>query len=212
MGARLADAALAHRRTKAAARTRRLEPRGSVDERAPLPDQCAQAVRSHAARGQEWESAGHSLSRWELSDAHKAKNAASPENLSYEEEWFDGVHSNMGGGYPDTGLSDVALEWMAERTVRHGSTIDLALLDSPAFRPNAEAKPNESQTLGYRVATMLFVKIPSLISKKLLMPLIGRSEIRFRSDRSPVVIEAPKRTTSHRSPNTRAKIVSTCLK
>lgn len=147
-----------------------------------------------------------------MSDAHKAKNAASPENLSYEEEWFDGVHSNMGGGYPDTGLSDVALEWMAERTVRHGSTIDLALLDSPAFRPNAEAKPNESQTLGYRVATMLFVKIPSLISKKLLMPLIGRSEIRFRSDRSPVVIEAPKRTTSHRSPNTRAKIVSTCLK
>jgi len=26
--------------------------------------------------------------------------------------WFPGVHSDIGGGYPETGLSDLALEWM----------------------------------------------------------------------------------------------------
>ena len=29
-----------------------------------------------------------------------------------EQVWFAGVHSNVGGGYPRTGLSDVALRWM----------------------------------------------------------------------------------------------------
>jgi uncharacterized protein (DUF2235 family) len=29
-----------------------------------------------------------------------------------EQFWFAGVHSNIGGGYPQTGLSDIALNWM----------------------------------------------------------------------------------------------------
>ncbi len=32
-----------------------------------------------------------------------------------EQAWFPGVHSNVGGGYVDTGLSDVAFDWMIER-------------------------------------------------------------------------------------------------
>jgi hypothetical protein len=34
-------------------------------------------------------------------------------NRHYE-VWFRGVHSNIGGGYPDRGLSDIALAWMME--------------------------------------------------------------------------------------------------
>lgn len=34
---------------------------------------------------------------------------------SFEQVWFVGVHSNIGGGYPSTGLSDIALEWMADK-------------------------------------------------------------------------------------------------
>ncbi len=30
------------------------------------------------------------------------------------ELWFRGVHSNVGGGYPDRGLSDISLAWMME--------------------------------------------------------------------------------------------------
>jgi uncharacterized protein (DUF2235 family) len=28
--------------------------------------------------------------------------------------WFSGAHSNIGGGYPDTGLSDLTFEWMVK--------------------------------------------------------------------------------------------------
>jgi uncharacterized protein (DUF2235 family) len=34
--------------------------------------------------------------------------------------WFTGVHCDIGGGYPDTSLSDIALLWMAERARDYG--------------------------------------------------------------------------------------------
>lgn len=106
---------------------------------------------------------------WELSDSHKAKNtAASPQEPYYEEKWFHGVHSNVGGGYPDTGLSDISLEWMAERAIRHGLNIDLDLIASPPFRPSPGTEPDVSQTLGYQIMTALLVKLPSLVSKRLI--------------------------------------------
>ncbi|NVK33690.1 MAG: DUF2235 domain-containing protein [Rhodobacteraceae bacterium] len=36
-----------------------------------------------------------------------------------EQVWFPGVHANVGGGYPDQGLSDVSLTWMIERVSTH---------------------------------------------------------------------------------------------
>jgi uncharacterized protein (DUF2235 family) len=32
-----------------------------------------------------------------------------------EQVWFPGVHSDVGGGYPETGLSDIAFQWMKEK-------------------------------------------------------------------------------------------------
>lgn len=37
-----------------------------------------------------------------------------------EERWFNGVHSNIGGGYPNEGLSDFALKWMIEKARNAG--------------------------------------------------------------------------------------------
>ncbi|MEE9425699.1 MAG: DUF2235 domain-containing protein [Methylococcales bacterium] len=37
-----------------------------------------------------------------------------------EQVWFSGAHSNIGGGYPRTGLSDVSMDWMLVRAVQHG--------------------------------------------------------------------------------------------
>lgn len=34
--------------------------------------------------------------------------------------WFSGVHCDVGGGYKETGLSDIALEWMLEKAHSHG--------------------------------------------------------------------------------------------
>jgi uncharacterized protein (DUF2235 family) len=38
-----------------------------------------------------------------------------PANQRLEQVWFPGAHSNVGGGYAEHGLSDVALAWMADR-------------------------------------------------------------------------------------------------
>jgi uncharacterized protein (DUF2235 family) len=37
-----------------------------------------------------------------------------------EQVWFPGVHSNVGGGYADTGLSDIALKWMMDKAKNTG--------------------------------------------------------------------------------------------
>ena len=36
-----------------------------------------------------------------------------------EQVWFPGVHSNIGGSYPDTDLADVSLRWMIARVYLH---------------------------------------------------------------------------------------------
>lgn len=36
-------------------------------------------------------------------------------NPNVEQVWFAGVHSNVGGSYPEAGLSDLALAWMVAR-------------------------------------------------------------------------------------------------
>ncbi|KAK5132837.1 hypothetical protein LTR08_008552 [Meristemomyces frigidus] len=33
--------------------------------------------------------------------------------------WFPGVHSNVGGGYPDTSIADITLAWMVTQLARH---------------------------------------------------------------------------------------------
>ena len=34
--------------------------------------------------------------------------------------WFPGVHSDVGGGYEDSGLADITLKWMIDRAYEHG--------------------------------------------------------------------------------------------
>jgi uncharacterized protein (DUF2235 family) len=53
------------------------------------------------------------------------KISATNKRSHIEQKWFSGVHSNVGGGYPNTGLSDMALEWMAINASKHGLSLDL---------------------------------------------------------------------------------------
>ena len=41
-----------------------------------------------------------------------------------EQVWFAGVHSNVGGGYPDAGLSDCAFGWMVAKAKECGLAFD----------------------------------------------------------------------------------------
>ena len=54
------------------------------------------------------------------------RGASLPPGQIVEQVWFPGCHANVGGGYKDCALSDVALLWMAERlTHTTGLEVDL---------------------------------------------------------------------------------------
>ena len=82
---------------------------------------------------------------------------------SFEQKWFPGVHSNVGGGYSNTGLSDLALGWMASKAILHRLNLDLEKISTPSFAPDVKEAPNNSQTLFYRISSVLFVKLPGYL-------------------------------------------------
>lgn len=81
-----------------------------------------------------------------------------------QQAWFAGVHSNIGGGYTTTGLSDIALNWMAEKASMCGLKLEpivvhpdprekcresrkwFYLLWFPRYRKIAKPKPDEGLT------------------------------------------------------------------
>ncbi|HCE46432.1 MAG TPA: hypothetical protein DET40_23050 [Lentisphaeria bacterium] len=48
--------------------------------------------------------------------------------------WFAGVHSNVGGGYADSGLSDIALQWMIYQARDHGLKFKTNVVNT--FKPD----------------------------------------------------------------------------
>ncbi|MCC6916787.1 DUF2235 domain-containing protein [Nitrosomonas sp.] len=81
---------------------------------------------------------------------------------NFEQQWFPGVHSNIGGGYDSTGLSDLALEWMAGKAAAQGLNLDLGRISNPAFSPDVQEMPRNSLKISYRILTVLLVKLPGL--------------------------------------------------
>jgi hypothetical protein len=54
--------------------------------------------------------------------------AAPPEDPRVKQVWFEGAHSDVGGGYGETGLSDTTLLWMAREAHAAGLVFDADLL------------------------------------------------------------------------------------
>jgi uncharacterized protein (DUF2235 family) len=63
-----------------------------------------------------------------------------------EQVWFVGVHSNIGGGVPRTGLSDIALEWLVGRADEAGLTVG-----QMAMAPDVSEPPERSRRGIYRL-------------------------------------------------------------
>jgi uncharacterized protein (DUF2235 family) len=85
--------------------------------------------------------------------------AGGPKDL--KQVWFPGVHSDVGGGYPEaeSGLSKHALEWMVREAAAAGLLIDRARLDEVMGRSGTtyakadpDAKMHESLTGAWRLA------------------------------------------------------------
>lgn len=85
----------------------------------------------------------------------RSKNMSPDFTQVLEQRWFAGVHSNVGGGYPDEGLADIALQWMIDKARATGLAID-------ADRLGDFVKPNEAGTL-YNNRTGIFALTPAAV-------------------------------------------------
>ncbi|HEU5107333.1 MAG TPA: DUF2235 domain-containing protein, partial [Micromonosporaceae bacterium] len=66
-----------------------------------------------------------------------------------EQVWFAGAHSNIGGGYADSGLSDVAFLWMQQRAEECGLEFDESVVRDAA-RPDPLGELRDSSVGIYR--------------------------------------------------------------
>lgn len=73
-------------------------------------------------------------------------------NQVLQQVWFAGVHSNIGGGYAQTGLSDIALLWMTSKAEGCGLTLDFSRLNENLRpKPNPAEAPQNSQRWFYKL-------------------------------------------------------------
>lgn len=52
--------------------------------------------------------------------------------------WFAGVHCDVGGGYQETGLSDIALQWMIDSVYAHDLPFKASAINKLNNNPNGE--------------------------------------------------------------------------
>lgn len=67
-----------------------------------------------------------------------------PADGSFKQQWFAGVHCDVGGGYADAGLSDGALKWMVDEAIAVGLKVEPALLAQ--VQPNSRGVVHDSAT------------------------------------------------------------------
>lgn len=72
------------------------------------------------------------------------------EAQTVEQVWFAGVHSNIGGGYADTGLADVAFTWMKDKAEGAGLVFDEKYIREN-IRPNPMGRLRDSRRHIYRL-------------------------------------------------------------
>jgi uncharacterized protein (DUF2235 family) len=87
---------------------------------------------------------------WEVTDADRKKPGF---NQRLEQVWFAGVHSNVGGGYPDWQLSDLTLAWMYAKATDSGLTLKPNARES--LRGHCCGTIYDSMTLFYRAFGVL---------------------------------------------------------
>jgi hypothetical protein len=105
------------------------------------------------------------------------------------------VHSDVGGGYPETGLSDIALEWMADKARERSLCLDFTWIDNPPISADPMGKMHDSQTWVYKIATLAFVKIPSAF--RVPLPKIDPEDVKHINWRGDFVRHFPDDMTVH---------------
>jgi len=68
-----------------------------------------------------------------------------------EQVWFAGVHSDIGGGYRERGLSDIALDWILQKAAGTGLALDAEALATHPLRPDPRGKIHDSAKILFRI-------------------------------------------------------------
>jgi uncharacterized protein (DUF2235 family) len=71
-----------------------------------------------------------------------------PNTQVLQQVWFTGVHSDIGGGYGDAGLSDITLLWLMSKAAGAGLAMDRGAVPG-GFRPNVTGRLHNSMTRLY---------------------------------------------------------------
>jgi uncharacterized protein (DUF2235 family) len=67
----------------------------------------------------------HAVSLNEKRSKYRTNLWNRPNDDSFAQVWFAGAHSDVGGGYAESGLSDVTLEWMLGEATKFGLLVDV---------------------------------------------------------------------------------------
>jgi uncharacterized protein (DUF2235 family) len=72
-----------------------------------------------------------------------------------KQRWFPGVHSDIGGGYGESDLSDGTLQWMIDNATTAGLAFDAAVMGAHELHPKPAGTIHDSMTLLYRIEPKL---------------------------------------------------------
>lgn len=105
---------------------------------------------------------------------------------SVKQLWFPGVHCDVGGGYPETGLSDGALQWMMEEA----RALGLGLRDEMAaqLRPDPRGVLHDSRNGLFKLLRAQPRSFPELTDANAGSLLHGSTLARYRA---PPITQAP---------------------
>lgn len=84
----------------------------------------------------------------------EAEERLMPSDDRVKQVWFEGAHSDTGGGYAETGLSDTALFWMTSEATKRGLVFDHQRLSHYTHSGSSPVR-HDSMNLGYRVLNMI---------------------------------------------------------
>lgn len=105
---------------------------------------------------------------------------------SHKQIWFPGVHGDVGGGYPEKGLSDGALKWMMEEAEACGLVIQPQFKDQ--VRPDFRDVLHRSVTGIYKTLRTQPRSIPHLGSQPPAPAIHHSAQDRMKS---PPIAQAP---------------------
>jgi uncharacterized protein (DUF2235 family) len=72
-------------------------------------------------------------------------------NQTIEQVWFPGVHSDIGGGYPESAVSDITLDWMMGKAREAGLAFDGEAIAVHPLSPDPTGTIHESEAGFYKL-------------------------------------------------------------